>query len=105
MSQSRGRGLLLPVNLGTGESFLIRRRREGGSDSAAGRKARIMGYFPISLNLLPAPSEPTEAVSLLQQPHLMRPTKECDCAPMPVLVLHCNNPRSCWSLQPTAGTG
>lgn len=104
MSRSRGRVLLLPVNLGTGESFVIRWRCEGGSDSAAGQKACIMGYFPISLNLLPAPSEPTEAVSLLQQPHLMQPTKECDCAPMPVLALHCINPLRCWSLQPTADT-
>lgn len=77
---------LLAVNLGTGEFFVIRWRDEGGSDSAAGKKPALRVIFPSRSIYSRLHLNPTEAVGLLQQSHLMQLTKECDCAPMPVLV-------------------
>lgn len=63
----------------------------GGSDSGADKKPALWVIFP-SRSIYPGlHPNPAEAASLLQQLHLMQPTKECDYTSMPVLALHCKH--------------
>lgn len=78
-------GYLWILERGRGRVFLWQSR-----DTKA-KKSGIMGNLPISRHLLPAPSEPQST----------RPTNERDCAPVPVLCLHCDPALCCLSLQQT----
>ncbi len=105
MNKSEGEGvLLLPVNLDIGEFLVIRWRCEGGSGRAADKKPALWVIFPSRSIYSRLHLNPTEAVSLLQRPHLMQLTKECDCTAMPVLTLHCNQSLHRGSSQRTADT-
>lgn len=68
---------------------------QGESDSAAGQKACIIAYFPISLNLLRAPSEPHWGIqSITAAPFKAANKRMWLC----VLASHCHQSLRCWSL-------
>lgn len=107
MRQNREREYFFYLWILPQESFILWLHGDVKEEVTGGsywQKACIMCHFPISLNLLRLHLNPTEALSLLQQPHLMQPTKEYDCTPMPALALHCHRPPHCWSLQRTEDT-
>ena len=87
---------LSPVNLHLGVSFVIRWRYEEKSNATADKRPALWVIFPFCSISSWLHLKPTEAASLLEQAHLMQPTKECDCAPMPVLSPHCYQPLCCF---------
>lgn len=70
------RHFLLPANLGTGEIFMIRWRRRGGSDSAVGKKPALWVIFSSRSIYSRLHLNPTEADSLLPRSHLTQPDKK-----------------------------
>lgn len=99
-SKAEEKVLLLPVNLRTGcILWLGLRRGRGGSNGA---KPALWLIFPSRSICSQLRLNTSGAVSLLEQPHLMRPTKECDCSPMLVLAMFCLPALGCGSLQRSA---
>lgn len=74
-----GKVLLLPVGLSTGR-LCVSMETQRGSHSAADKKPASWLIFPSPSNYSQLHLYPTEAYNPLQLPHLMQPTKECNCA-------------------------